>query len=256
MIRYLRKGDGPALLAALGKSPLLTVRTSTLFLAYGVGWPFLDFWVQGDFSAVYARLEDVFFIYDGGGADYEELSLFLSMRPRFRAALGEARAIRTLSERLYAPNEYRLRSLLAFHGQSAQLPGPPIDRAPDLKAVYRIIQDSREGPGAFAPWYTDLNHRIRHGCARAYLITDGEPASACLVSAETAAVGLISGVMTSPSYRGRGYAAALVAAACGDLQRAGKTPLLECGDRMLPYYTRLGFVPSAETASLSLNTES
>lgn len=96
--------------------------------------------------------------------------------------------------------------------------------------------------GEFTPWYVDVSHRIRHGCARAYLLRSGEePVSVCLISAESDSAGLLSGVATNPRFRRHGFAGELVGRACRDLTARGKLPVLECLPSLSGFYGGLGF---------------
>ncbi len=230
-----------------------SVRISALISAYGTGLSFFQIYEQNRRQAVLARLDDDFFLLDNG-ADFEELAVFLRMEPHFSCLCGPADAVEKLAAlipgarcetfcRMAVPEAPTLR-------KQAETPFKrfSIDRDPPLRAVYPL-----SGPksGAFDAWYADVSHRIRHGCARAYLLrADGAPASACLISAESEWAGLISGVFTVPSCRGRGLASALVSAASADLIACGKQPVLDCLAPLSGFYARLGFSPAGGAAVL------
>lgn len=60
---------------------------------------------------------------------------------------------------------------------------------------------------------------------------------------------MIFGVNTIPEYRQRGYAGQLIAYAIEDARKQGRKGLvLTCKDRLIPYYSKFGFVNEGETA--------
>ena len=253
MLYHLDESGMPSLLPLLDRCPEQSVRIRALLQAYGTGREFFCVWVQDSSRACIARLESSFFLMDLGGMDYEEAAFFLEFNPFFVCLAGEAAAVSRTAAFFSAPCRVERNRLLrcecAPPGSAAA-----IDRRPDLREVYRVITAQFPLPGGFAPWYTDLNHRIRHGCARAYLLREaGRPVSACLISAESPLAGLISAVTTLPDCRGRGYASSLLAAACADLLADGRRPVLECREAMIPFYSRLGFADTAAVAELRVD---
>ena len=253
MLYHLDEAGMPALLPLLDRRPEQSVRIRALLQAYGTGRGFFCVWVQDGCRACIARLESSFFLVDLGGADYEEAAFFLEFNPFFTCLAGEAEAISRAAVFFSSPCHIRRNRLMRWEGPPPPCGSDGIDRRPDLKEVYRIMTAQFPLPGGFAPWYTDLSHRIRHGCARAYLMREaGRPVSTCLVSAESPLAGLISAVTTLPDCRGRGYASALLAAACADLRDAGRRPVLECREAMIPFYERLGFEEDFDVAELHM----
>jgi GNAT superfamily N-acetyltransferase len=78
-------------------------------------------------------------------------------------------------------------------------------------------------------------------------------ASCALLNVEGREAGLIGGVYTLPTARGRGYAAACTAALCRDLQRDGKYPCLFYENPTAGrVYSRLGFEQVGKWAVLYL----
>ena len=254
MLYHLDEAGMPALLPLLDRRPEQSVRIRALLQAYGTGREFFCVWVQDGCRACIARLESSFFLVDLGGADYEEAAFFLEFNPYFICLAGEAAAVSRTAAFFSAPCAVECNRLMRWEGPPPIYERDGIDRRPDLKEVYRIITAQFPLPGGFAPWYTDLNHRIRHGCARAYLLREaGRPVSACLVSAESPLAGLISAVTTLPGCRGRGYASSLLAAACADLHTAGRRPVLECRESLVSFYRRLGFEEDFDVAELRVS---
>ena len=102
MLRHLDGPPAPELVALLDGQPELSVRIRALWRAYGAGQNFFDVWVQDEARACLARLDDTFFLVDGG-ADYEEIASFLHMAPYFTALIAADRAARSVADRLPAP---------------------------------------------------------------------------------------------------------------------------------------------------------
>lgn len=256
MLTHLRDFEVERIQNRLGENPACSVRISALLKAYGTEQPFLSVWHQ-QYDTVLARLENSFFVYPGRKPDYEELAFFLRFNPYFRSITGDAKTIAGIAA--FFSQKYSIRHFVLMTLNSdklAEKPYFPVEAAPNLRALYDVIcqaTDADFSVGEFPSFYVDMNHRIRHGCARAYLLTrDGQSASACLVSVESDGAGLVSGVATVPQMRHLGYAAAVVRAACHDLLQARKLPVLECLQELTWYYAGLGFDKIGDTATLAV----
>jgi predicted GNAT family acetyltransferase len=82
-------------------------------------------------------------------------------------------------------------------------------------------------------------------------------ASCALLNVEGADAGLIGGVYTLPSVRGKGYAAACTTLLAADLQRDGKVPCLFYENPIAgQVYRRLGFEDASKWAVLYLTPQS
>lgn len=258
MLERLKKDDTQKIQRVLSAQPALNARVSALIKAYGTDRRFFNVWHQ-DFDTVLARLEGSFFVCGGKNIDYEEIGFFLNFNPYFNRLTGKAEVVEKIAQMFTVDCERRSYDFMAMPQKTAQGLAQSddfeIDPAPKLRDVYNVIlacQSDEFKVGSFEPWYVDLSHRIRHGCARAYLLkVDGEVRATCLVSAESDYAGLISGVATIPRFRGRGYATAAVRRACFDLARSGKQPVLECLPTLSAFYTRLGFEKTAQVEELA-----
>ena len=148
----------------------------------------------------------------------DEWACFIQMLPQ--AAQVETDA--TLAAALAPAYDFTPRPVL-------QLPKSTGDAVtPQLSEVYALEQAVfGAAMPPFADWYTDMSHRLRHGCGKAVGIYEGDTlVSTALVTLATDKVGIIGGVATLPQSRGKGYAHTLVSALAGDLQRAGKQALI------------------------------
>ena len=251
-----------ALKLLLDKIPENSVRLSALLGAYGTDRGFFNVWIQNDFAAVISRLENTFSVIDFGGLDLDEAAFFLDFNPYFRRLTGNVGTVRQISLPLSARFTLERVNLMRFavrRDKAVNLPPAApaqqliLARQPELRAVYDLIAGVLPQESDYAAWYADLNHRMRHGCARAYLLfCGGKPACACLVSAESIAAGLISGVATKSELRGRGFATHVIACVCADLADSGKISVLECMDNLLPFYENLGFEKIGGVAELEV----
>lgn len=258
MLTSVDKNMAATLMPLLDRSPELSVRLAALLRAYGTGRGFFNVWVQNDYKAALFRLEGSFFFLDLGDADFDETAFFLNFNPYFKRLAGEYDTLVKLSQLMPDHLTLSRTNLLRRSPGGGGAGGPAeadgrlsLSRSPDLKAVYSLTAEVLPQEAEYAAWYTDLSHRIRHGCACAYLLCcEGTPVSACLISAESGRAGLISGVCTRPGYRGHGFASAMLTNVCDDLADSGKLPVLECADELIPFYQRFGFQKAGETGEL------
>ncbi len=257
MLTRVKESEIEKINELLSASPAFNVRLCALLKAYGTRQPFFNVWRQ-DFDFVVARLENSFFISANKNVDFEEIAFFLRFNPYFHRLVGESSVAAQVAAYLGGDISHNIFDCMAYNGkiEKESLNQFLIESCADLKAVYEVMKSSESGDftvSEFMPWYADVSHRIRHGCARAYLLrTESEPVSVCLVSAESDSVGLISGVATKPDFRGRGFASAVTLQACSDLRDCGKLPVLECLPALASYYGRVGFEKAGTVTVLDI----
>lgn len=239
----------------LNAHPEFNVRVSGLLKAYGIGRPFFNLWIQGE-KSVLARFEDNFFIYDS--TDYEETAFFIQFNPYSRRVIGLADSVKKISEYInYSSGCSKYDCLVLNSDDKLGLTASGVERltdeTPDLSDVYSVMKQAGFRLGKFMPWYADISHRIRHGCARAYLVkADEKPVSSCLVSAESSRAGLISGIATIPGYRLRGFASLVIRQSCRKLLEEDKRPVLECAAGLTGFYEKFGFEKCGEMTELTI----
>lgn len=237
----------------LNRRPELNVRVSGLLKAYGLDKHFFRLWVQNE-STLLARLEGSFFLCGGPDTDYDEIAFFLRFNPYFQRLFGTAEAVSAAESCLESGGKLMKYDFLEFAEGNAVMPERVVICNPDLNDVYEVMCKVGFQVGDFMPWYADVSHRIRHGCARAFLIKVGDkPVSSCLVSVESEKAGLLSGIGTIQEYRSRGFASDITRFACKKLIDDKKRPILECCPAITSFYTRLGFSKTAETAELIIS---
>lgn len=220
------------------------LRLRGLYAAYGGGRDFLPIW-RDDAGGAGARLGDTAVCLPADGRQ-EEWAAFLAMQPEVRRAVTPADMADAGEAAGFA---VQLRPFLRLPADFT--PEQPAE-TPSLRELYPLLS-AVFGASAlplFDLWYTDMSHRLRHGCGRAVCVTEaGRPVCCALVTAECDAAGLISGVATLPKARGRGYARRAVAALTKALYDSGKTayicPKNDAADAL---YRRFGAVEAGAAA--------
>ncbi|HEX2938701.1 MAG TPA: GNAT family N-acetyltransferase [Ruminiclostridium sp.] len=256
MLTHLTEENISAAERILNARPELNVRVSALLKAYGVNHNFFNLWLQGE-TTLLARLEESFFLYSYSNTDYDEIAFFLKFNPYFKRLIGKADVVEAVAGLIDLPIHRKKYDFLEFSGQNAEMKACKLDYEsdlkPNLKHVYEIMKRAQFSIGDFVPWYADISYRIRHGCARAFLIrVDEIPVTACLVSAESSYAGLLSGIATLPEYRSRGLASEIVMSACKALSADKKRVVLECEHTLTGFYRSLGFKKTNEVEELTV----
>ena len=228
-----RIGD-PVCFDGFKQEDIFAVRVLSLLGAYGCKYPFASFYRQldenGEITAVLSSLDgNVTVSALKGRADEEELRSFV-LALGYNSALCDKTL--NISESFSFGNVMESKRQIEIIADRAEL-----NRYPNLFDLYNFLDG---GIGGFDAWYTDLNHRIRHGFARAYsLEIGGETVSSALLSSVYGDKAVLSGVRTDERYRGNGYASALVSAVCCDF--CGKVYLMRENGKNEDFYKRLGF---------------
>lgn len=262
----------PELQAILLKAPNEAVKISAYLAAYGTDCPYFNIWVCDGLKAVIARLDCAFFLhlpYGESGVDFDEIAAFLRLHPCFGSIAGSTSAVMPLLPFLDG-KKFEPAHLMRLKTADSLPASDATEINKGYEGIYKTIisadhlqlgstHGSTEFRGGltddFASWYTDISYRVRHGCARAFaLYKDKLPVSVCIVGAETAKCALLTAVSTLPDYMHRGYGSQVVAAACRTLLEVGKIPLLECGEKALSFYKRLGFAEISKTAQIIIYT--
>lgn len=255
MIRTITEKEKTFILSSR-EAPELSVRLQALLSAYGVRQRFFEVWRHNRDSFL-LRLEGNFHLVEGPDADHEELAAFLSCSPQFFTLSGESGAVLRVSDHFSPPHNITYSNILCLNNIKDNISALAVEDRPRLRDVYEVLQSvNGEGfdIGAFDPWYVDLSHRIRHGCAQALLLREGkDPACCCLITALSPFAGLIGGVATKPCYRKNGHASALVVFAARQLLSSRRLPVLECTDELMGFYLRLGFALRGRFAVLKNN---
>ena len=112
-----------------------------------------------------------------------------------------------------------------------------VNEYPNLFELYRFID---YGTNSFDAWYVDINHRIRHGFAKAFTLDiGGEIVSSAIFSSIYNERAILTAVRTKPEFRGMGYGSALISSICCDF--GGTVYLMRENVKNESFYKKLGF---------------
>lgn len=112
-----------------------------------------------------------------------------------------------------------------------------------IKEAYTIQSECNSKELRMPPYdayYVDMSHRVRHGCAEVFGISEGDETAATVTAANITCDGaIISGVAVLPKYRNRGLGSRLAADSIAYLNSiCGKTYLL-CSKQLYGFYQKL-----------------
>ncbi len=213
---------------------IFSVRIFSLLGAYGCKYPFAVFYRQlddgGNITAVISSLDGDFTVsVRDDSADIDEIADFLRTVGFKSVLCGEINGISEIFTQGAVMVTSKSFELFADAGC--------VDPYPNLFDLYNFLDYT---DGSFDAWYIDLNHRIRHGYARAYALkVNGETVSSAVLSSIYGDNAVLSAVRTGEDKRGFGYGSSLVCAVCSDF--GGKVYLMREKDRNEFFYKRLGF---------------
>ncbi len=212
---------------------IYSVRIFSLLMAYGCGYPFARFYRQinenGEITAVLSVLDKDITVSFCSGADRDELSEFISV-------IGFSSVL--CDELLDIDAGYESGTVMKTDKTvELVLPYIEIDEYPPLFDLYNFID---YGENHFEAWYVDINHRIRHGCAKAVTLNvDDEIISSAIFSSIYENCAILTGVQTKPEFRKMGYGSALVSDMCCNF--GGTVYLMRESGRNESFYKKLGF---------------
>lgn len=216
------------------KTDIFSVRILSLLGAYGCKYPFARFYRQiGDNEKITAIIsvldKDITVSYDDA-ADLDELA-------KFALAIGSDSVL--CSELPIKSGSYESGAIM-ISDKTVEISNNfgEINEFPNLFDLYNFIE---YGAGDFEAWYVDINHRIRHGYAKAFTLEiNGEIVSSAILSSIHNKNAILTAVRTKPELRGFGYASALVSAICGDF--GGTVYLMRENGKNESFYNKLGFI--------------
>lgn len=228
----IQRAENMGMLRQYAKQDLFSVRICALAGAYGFTYDFVSFYVQltdGKVTALVSDLEGDLTISALASADREELAAFAAMRAHRSVltdttfCLSENYQTGAVMQRLAAP--------------VSKLARPVVLQTPDLTDLFEFMNYARQN---FAAWYTDLNYRIRHGCARTFAIYEtGQIVSAAVLAFIDGRSAILTSVRTLPSARGRGLGSSLVRQICQSFD--GQIYLMCNNGAIVQFYEKLGF---------------
>lgn len=222
-----------------------TLRIVSAAEAYGLSTSFLDVW-QGN-GCLFSRMDGVLTI--AGKPDPNEIE----ETALFAASCGAGQIF-------CAPNTARALGLpLAETGpvlyrDQSDGEAPLWEEPPSPRGLYEILSacEGEEFPvPEFEPFYLDTSHRLRHGTAKAVVLSEnGQPAACALALAVTENAALLTAVAVLPAFRRKGLGQKAVESLCQKLP--GRRVFLFRSEREnREFYESLGFSPWGEWGSVS-----
>ena len=216
------------------KADIFSVRIFSLLGAYGCKYPFARFYRQIDdnenITAIISVLDkDITVSYDEA-ADLDELA-------KFALAIGYETVL--CSELPIISGKFESGAIMVSNKTVEILNNfGEINEFPNLFELYNFIEyDS----GNFEAWYVDINHRIRHGYAKAFTLEiKGVITSSAVLSSIHNKNAILTAVRTSPESRRLGYASALISSICSDF--GGTVYLMRENGKNETFYNKLGFI--------------
>lgn len=178
---------------------------------------------------------------------FEELTLFLKASGFSRAICGEQTG-RLLTEAgfksdppdvLYGFSADRVPEREPVPDFSEVRENPPYDE------VFSILKDG------FADidhdnWYTDINHRVRHGTAKVYIYGG----STATVNSETETAAFVTLLATKNEFKGRGDAKKLLRSLGLYFSKLKKEMFILCRRELMPFYEKTGFCEVGRTITV------
>lgn len=116
---------------------------------------------------------------------------------------------------------------------------------PPLDDVFPIVKDGFPEL-IYDSWYTDINHRIRHGVANVYTY-GGASATVLADFNSTVFIGLVA---TKNEARGKGEAKNLLRALGSYFEKQGKEACILCKEELIPFYRKAGFYEGGRALTL------
>lgn len=180
----------------------------------------------------------------------EELSLFLKVCG-FSSALCGIETGKRLAAAGWNNTEESL--LYKFSSQlvpeNEEIPEPEeIEINPKLDSVFPIVKDSFPMV-KYEDWYTDINHRVRHGIASVYLYCG----ATATVMADMNGTVFISLVASGSEARGKGSAKKLLRRLGLCFEKQGKEACILCKEELGPFYRKAGFYEAGKAVTVFPN---
>lgn len=252
MVKSVEKGD-KAFLTFCDRDVFGT-RIKAYFNCYSTDYDFVKFWVQtdekGNVTAAISRIDGDMTLcaYE---ADYEELLRFVKI-----VGFATIQCRREVAKKFTA-DESLWGYVVRFENETENR-GVSLRKDYELKEIYNIIKAANlTGVGDYLPWLSDTTFRINRNTAAPLLAeVDGRPAGCAMVLFRTDKAALLGAVATSPEFRGRGIAGALVTRLANkELAEGKRTELLCKNDSIVDFYKAIGFTVKDEWSLITDGTK-
>lgn len=230
------------------KQDVFGTKIAAYSATYGMVYPFATFYLQRSNSTVTAavsKIDDAMTLCCAEDADFEELATFVR-------AIG----FNTLMCTAGVCDKLNLKpQKTGFIVEFQDQPIPSdfqnifLSNSFELSDIYDILQHAEfDGLAEKGPWLADVASRVKKGTATAKIVSEATVPVACaMILFETPVGVLIGAVATVPTFRGKGYAGALVTSLATSAKANNKRVELLCAKSgILDFYKKLGFVNTGE----------
>ena len=252
MVKSVEKGD-EAFLSFCDRDVFGT-RIKAYFNCYSTDYDFVKFWVQtnenGDVTAAISRVDGDMTV-TAENADYEELLQFIKI-----VGYSTIQCNRRVAKE-FTDDETLWGYVVRFENKTENRP-ISLKKDYELKEIYNIIKAANlTGVGEYLPWLSDTTFRINRNTAQPLVAEiDGKAAGCAMVLFRTDKAALLGAVATSPEYRGRGIAGALVTRLANQELADGKRTELLCkNDSIVDFYKSIGFTVKDEWSLITDETK-
>lgn len=240
MIRMITENDIP-FLKSMCKKDLFISRIISTYNAYGET-NLAQFWVQteeGRLNAVFCLLDGVLTMSHVCDGNMDELEGFLYAVTASVIVCDAKFAMR------FFPNHTTTGPILHYDNSEILECDFAFDRNPSLKELYSIMKSCKSAsfvPPPWEPFYLDMSHRIRHGCALSVGVRNeqGVLCSGGFTVAQTDHNAILGGICTLPNERHKGFGKKTVAALLSQLHQ-DDVYVFRDADENREFYDMIGF---------------
>lgn len=216
-------------------------RIKSLYNTYDYNLPFVDFWVQlidGEPTALIARLETAFVLQITDDADMDELSAFMRVSGAVTIIVDDNYQLEIGLDKTIGPI---LKSDSIMENESL------FDiTEPTVKEAYCVISkcvSKNFAVPSYESFALDVSHRLSKKTLRIYGIKENETLASCIMTlAESDDSAVLGALATDPSYRRTGFGTFLIKYINNVLVEEKKSVFLHrAPDENIEFYNKLGF---------------
>ena len=241
----IRPADG-SVIRSVDASDAFYTRILSLYLSYGEGYSFADFWEQelgGDTVALISRFEDKFTLWLTDRSDLGETAAFLSFQSAGGVMFDSAYEL-SLPDAAHTIGGQVLEYIGDDHISDIEI------YEPDFKELYELLKTCESDifrVPEYLTFLSDLTHRKNKGSLTSAVIRDGDIAvSSAMTVSETESAVILGAVATRPDHRGRGLSRTLVRDLATRLRAGGRRVFVfSASDANTRFYINSGFTPVA-----------
>lgn len=227
-------------------------RINTTLAAYGTDDRFVRTWYEEKdekLVAVMQLTEGAAVVKCRQDADFDSLTALLQFVGA-KTVIGDRESVKNLPFMVSGQGMLMTCDSLSAPAATAQ----PVD-SEQLADLYPVLfgESAKENDKrAFAAWFADLSHRVRHGLCECFAIYKNNIAVSCAaVLYSNAQYGCIGAVATRPEFRKHGFGKDCTLAATQNVIAHGQTACLACADSGIhQWYEAMGFSVCGEWAEL------